>query len=117
MPACIDDICKHFYQVIYAFFISGIPKSPELKFPGDLFESSSKSNQKPNVLTNALSNSVSGNVGTASSSGLLSETECSFCYKKSKDLKRCMGCKKVFYCSTFCQQRHWRIQHKTECGN
>ena len=43
--------------------------------------------------------------------------ECAFCHSKSGTLKRCLGCKKVFYCGKACQKEHWK-KHKTECrGN
>jgi hypothetical protein len=48
-------------------------------------------------------------------SSTLSEPECHFCHKKSGDLKRCLGCKKVSYCSKGCQKRHWKLGHKTLC--
>ena len=56
------------------------------------------------------------NVDTASSSVQLFGSKCNFCGKKSENIKKCMGCKKVFYCDTSCQQHHWRVEHKTQCS-
>ena len=44
----------------------------------------------------------------------LREPECAFCHSKTSDLKRCLGCKKVFYCDKKCQKQH-RWEHKPEC--
>ncbi|PFX17637.1 hypothetical protein AWC38_SpisGene18024 [Stylophora pistillata] len=44
----------------------------------------------------------------------LKEPECAFCHSKEGTLKRCLGCKRVFYCSRNCQKKHWR-EHKTDC--
>lgn len=46
----------------------------------------------------------------------LKEPDCAFCHSNTGDLKRCLGCNKVFYCSKVCQKRHWK-QHKSECQN
>ena len=39
---------------------------------------------------------------------------CSACDKKSKTLKKCNGCKCVWYCDKKCQNKH-RKEHKKEC--
>ena len=44
----------------------------------------------------------------------LREPECAFCHSKTDNLKRCTGCKRVFYCSKTCQKQHWK-EHKPEC--
>ena len=44
----------------------------------------------------------------------LREPECAFCHSKTGTLKRCSGCKRVFYCSKKCQKSHWK-EHKPEC--
>ena len=46
----------------------------------------------------------------------LKEPECAFCHSKAKDLKRCFGCKKVFYCGKQCQTQHWK-EHRPDCQN
>lgn len=46
----------------------------------------------------------------------LREPECAFCHSKTEDLKRCFGCKKVFYCGKQCQKQHWK-EHKPHCQN
>ena len=46
----------------------------------------------------------------------LREPECAFCHSKTENLKRCSGCKRVFYCSKTCQKNHWK-EHKPECQN
>jgi hypothetical protein len=33
------------------------------------------------------------------------------------ELKMCGRCKRVYYCSTRCQQKHWKAAHKSECTN
>ncbi|KXJ13382.1 hypothetical protein AC249_AIPGENE11864 [Exaiptasia diaphana] len=40
---------------------------------------------------------------------------CAFCKNPSKDLKKCTGCKKVFYCNRECQKQHWKKEHKLVC--
>ncbi|XP_031572249.1 uncharacterized protein LOC116306350 isoform X2 [Actinia tenebrosa] len=40
---------------------------------------------------------------------------CHFCHKTSGDLKRCMGCKDVSYCSRDCQKKDWKQNHKAVC--
>ncbi|PFX17640.1 N-lysine methyltransferase SMYD2-B [Stylophora pistillata] len=42
------------------------------------------------------------------------DQECAFCHSKTGTLKRCLGCKKVFYCGKMCQKKHWK-KHKTDC--
>ncbi|XP_068748435.1 uncharacterized protein [Montipora capricornis] len=46
----------------------------------------------------------------------LEEAECAFCHSKpaEKELKKCMGCKKVFYCGKECQKKHWS-DHRADC--
>jgi len=44
----------------------------------------------------------------------LKEPECAFCHSKTSDLKRCLGCKKVFYCGKKCQTQDWK-KHKSNC--
>jgi len=44
----------------------------------------------------------------------LEEPECAFCHSNTGDLKRCLGCKKVFYCGKQCQTQHWK-EHKKKC--
>lgn len=44
----------------------------------------------------------------------LREPECAFCHSKTEDLKRCFGCRKVFYCGKQCQKQHWK-EHKPHC--
>ena len=41
------------------------------------------------------------------------EKRCVICNKPASF--RCTNCKRVFYCSSTCQQRHW-YSHKQECG-
>ncbi|KXJ13390.1 hypothetical protein AC249_AIPGENE11907 [Exaiptasia diaphana] len=41
---------------------------------------------------------------------------CAFCKNPSKDLKKCTGCKKVFYCNRECQKQHWKKEHKLVCN-
>ena len=50
-----------------------------------------------------------------SESSSLAEPECAFCHSKPVEpLKKCLGCKKVFYCRKECQTKHWR-DHKAYC--
>ena len=44
----------------------------------------------------------------------LREPECASCHSKTENLKRCSGCKRVFYCSKTCQKNHWK-EHKPDC--
>ena len=39
---------------------------------------------------------------------------CSACGKESNTLKKCDGCKCVWYCDKECQNKHWK-EHKKEC--
>ena len=32
-------------------------------------------------------------------------------------MRRCSGCDFVRYCSTTCQKKHWRSQHRHECAD
>ena len=34
---------------------------------------------------------------------------------KKNPLKRCSGCRKVYYCGQACQEEHWRKVHKKQC--
>ncbi|CZT45736.1 uncharacterized protein RSE6_06073 [Rhynchosporium secalis] len=43
------------------------------------------------------------------------QTICSFCILESSSLKRCSGCKILYYCSKKCQNRHWKEIHRLEC--
>ncbi|KAK0103308.1 hypothetical protein ONS95_005338 [Cadophora gregata] len=43
------------------------------------------------------------------------QTTCSFCISEQPSLKRCGGCKIPYYCSTACQNSHWRESHSREC--
>ncbi|KAH7397999.1 hypothetical protein BKA64DRAFT_745539 [Cadophora sp. MPI-SDFR-AT-0126] len=40
---------------------------------------------------------------------------CSFCISECPSLKRCSGCKIPYYCSTKCQNAHWKDIHSREC--
>ena len=42
------------------------------------------------------------------------EPQCASCHSKTATLQRCSGCKRVFYCSTTCQKKHWK-EHRPEC--
>eukprot|EP00662_Eupelagonemidae_sp_cell21_P053505 gene53505-biopygen113516 len=45
----------------------------------------------------------------------LAETrECLLCGEKGERLRRCTGCRSVWYCSTVCQKGHWP-SHKPAC--
>jgi len=39
---------------------------------------------------------------------------CQFCLCGSDELRRCSGCKCVYYCDQTCQRQHWQV-HQTEC--
>ncbi|CAA7260743.1 unnamed protein product [Cyclocybe aegerita] len=39
---------------------------------------------------------------------------CAFCHNAGDDLKRCGGCRSVYYCSKECQLSHWK-KHKPGC--
>ena len=44
--------------------------------------------------------------------------KCGYCQIKSSGnlkLLRCSGCKILFYCSSECQRKHWRLIHKEDC--
>lgn len=43
------------------------------------------------------------------------ETNCSWCFKTSSDLRRCARCKTVFYCNVDCQKIDWTTAHSIEC--
>lgn len=40
---------------------------------------------------------------------------CRSCGKGSCELKRCLGCRKVWYCDRACQAAHWAAHHKARC--
>ena len=45
-----------------------------------------------------------------------STNPCNHCGLQAKFKKsRCTACKSVYYCSTRCQQEHWKLIHRTEC--
>lgn len=48
---------------------------------------------------------------------LINKNECSFCkiQKEKKQLKKCNGCKKAYYCSIACQIHDWKNTHKEDC--
>lgn len=41
---------------------------------------------------------------------------CSACDQESRTMSACSGCKKVYYCNTVCQKKHWKAGHKNICG-
>ena len=45
--------------------------------------------------------------------------KCKRCLKTGRDLgrvlKKCNGCKKVYYCGGECQKAHWKV-HKSVCS-
>ena len=45
----------------------------------------------------------------------LTEGACCFCRMIPEQLRRCMGCKQMFYCSTTCQTLDWERGHKKAC--
>ena len=41
---------------------------------------------------------------------------CSFCgVLGSEKMRKCKGCKTVFYCGKECQKQHWDELHKVAC--
>ena len=40
---------------------------------------------------------------------------CAHCHQHAEGMKRCGGCKAVFYCSPECQKRAWKAGHKWQC--
>ena len=42
---------------------------------------------------------------------------CSYCKRKNKKLKSCIGCMKVFYCNKKCQKLHWKMFHRNKCDD
>lgn len=42
------------------------------------------------------------------------KTPCTSCGTALHGMKKCAGCKLVYYCSKFCQQNHWTV-HKEQC--
>lgn len=40
---------------------------------------------------------------------------CQVCLKDDKKLKKCSGCKLVFYCGIKCQKFHWKYRHRYLC--
>lgn len=46
------------------------------------------------------------------------EQVCSYCLAEAGayPLKKCVGCQKVRYCNSTCQQADWKLIHKSECS-
>ncbi|KAH8674537.1 hypothetical protein BGZ60DRAFT_429534 [Tricladium varicosporioides] len=46
------------------------------------------------------------------------EQVCSYCLAEAgvSPLKKCVGCQKVRYCNSTCQQADWKLIHKSECS-
>ena len=42
-------------------------------------------------------------------------TQCHYCSKILKSVKKCGGCSNVTYCNKYCQEQHWKYVHKYEC--
>ena len=42
-------------------------------------------------------------------------SRCTHCGSSQVILKRCGGCKLVYYCGVTCQTQHWHSKHKYEC--
>ena len=40
---------------------------------------------------------------------------CCFCLTVANGLRKCSGCKEVYYCSRDCQAKDWKQRHKNEC--
>jgi hypothetical protein len=41
---------------------------------------------------------------------------CSFCGATSTDVKKCSGCRSVYYCGKECQHSDWKSSHKAMCN-
>ena len=41
---------------------------------------------------------------------------CEACGDVRAMMRKCSGCRLAHYCSTTCQKKHWRQQHKCECS-
>lgn len=44
------------------------------------------------------------------------DIECACCGRSNVLLQKCSGCRLIAYCGKDCQSYHWRIKHKSECG-
>lgn len=44
--------------------------------------------------------------------------KCKYCGTRRlpSDIKKCSGCKKVYYCNETCQKKHWK-HHKRRCSH
>jgi hypothetical protein len=40
---------------------------------------------------------------------------CDMCFRSTNKLRRCSGCKFMFYCSKVCQEQDWNPCHRVEC--
>ncbi|XP_044174005.1 uncharacterized protein LOC114974698 [Acropora millepora] len=88
--------CFEIMQTVQQFLPEGTSSFPEHLLQQDMNPSA--------LLANHQSDSPS-----------LAELECAFCHSKPVEpLKKCLGCKKVFYCRKECQTKHWR-DHKAYC--
>jgi len=43
------------------------------------------------------------------------DDRCALCGAQAEKLKKCCGCKLVWYCGAACQKAHWQSKHKEEC--
>ena len=88
--------------------------SPEITQTAQQFQPEGISNFAEQLLQQDMNPfTLLGNHQSESSS--LAEPKCAFCHSKPVEpLKKCLGCKKVFYCRKECQTKHWR-DHKPHC--
>ncbi|EIW78282.1 hypothetical protein CONPUDRAFT_167323 [Coniophora puteana RWD-64-598 SS2] len=47
--------------------------------------------------------------------GLMEDKNCANCHKRRERMKQCSACHTTMYCSTECQQSHWKA-HKPSCN-